>query len=62
MLTDYLFELANGELVFVEKADGEKLKDIKNYLDDQSAEDITIKKYLGAYSVEEAEMLGYDTY
>lgn len=62
MLTDYLFELSTGEYVFVEMPDGEILKTIKNYLLDQLAEGITIKRYVGAYSVEEAETLGYDTY
>ncbi|MBQ0017119.1 MAG: hypothetical protein KBT30_00625 [Clostridiales bacterium] len=62
MLTDYLFELSTGEYVFVEMPDGERLKTIKNYLLDQLAEGITIKRYVGAYSVEEAEQLGYDTY
>ena len=62
MLADYLFELSTGEFVFVEMPDGERLKTIKSYLLDQLAEDITIKRYVGAYSVEEAEMLGYDTY
>ena len=60
MLTDYCFELENGEYVFVEMPDGERVKDVRAYLEGQV--DCKVVRYVGAYSPEEAEMLGYDTF
>jgi len=60
MLTDYCFELENGEYVFVEMADGERLSNVRAYLEGQI--ECGIERYVGAYSVEEAEIMGYDTY
>lgn len=60
MIVDYCFELENGEYVFVEMADGEKIKNVKAYLEGQV--DCDVVRFVGIYSVDEAEEIGYDTF
>lgn len=60
MLSDYCFKLETGEYVFVEMPDGERISNVKAYLEGQI--DCNIVSFVGIYSPEEAEMLGYDTY
>ena len=60
MIVDYCFELENGEYVFVEMPDGERVANVRAYLEGQVPCEIV--RYVGAYSPEEAEMLGYDTF
>ena len=65
MWKGYLFEFVDedsencGELFFVELFDVEEKDAIKYALDLFPDEELT---FLGEYSVEEAEELGYDTY
>lgn len=60
MIVDYCFELETGDYVFVEMADGERVKNVRAYLEGQI--DCEIERFVGIYSVEEAEELGYDTF
>ena len=62
MLVNHLFEL-NGEYVFVEVDNEMSIKEAREYLLDHLdyvPEEMPV--YIETYTVEEAEMLGYDTF
>ena len=60
MIVDYCFELESGEYVFVEMPDGERVANVRGYLEGQVEDEIV--RFVGIYSVDEAEELGYDTF
>lgn len=60
MLIDHCFQLENGEYVFVEMEDNIPFAEVREFLEEHAAS--PIGEYLGVYSVEEAEELGYDTF
>lgn len=60
MLVDYCFELEDGELVFVEDEEGKDIDEVREYLEDQVY--CGVEGFVGIYSVDEAEELGYDTF
>ena len=57
---DYCFELETGDCVFVEVESNIGVDEAREYLEKQV--DCEVVDYIGEYSVEEAEMLGYDTF